>query len=209
MTENIEGWFLSVFCIQPGKGAFLLIFLLQCTMTTWVHDFLCARSCTANIFMYTKVCALAKCNLFQRAIEKAFGVSSNIESVMLGFTVNLDEKQKKVGWPEKFTTQLVWVDHLHQKIRSFNDYGWDNMCKKSILMIGKNRRQLSTAVVRKLWNGQVLRASKICRNNCLQSTQLLGCKPRWIWSDITCEAGRWIQDHPLDYGNGQIKGSNN
>ena len=51
--------------------------------------------------MYTKVRALAKCNLFQRAIEKAFGASSNIESVMLGFTVNLDEKQKKSGLARK------------------------------------------------------------------------------------------------------------
>ena len=29
-----------------------------------ITQFLCARSCTANIFVYKKVCVLAKCNLF-------------------------------------------------------------------------------------------------------------------------------------------------
>ena len=35
-----------------------------------ITRFLCARSCTANIFVYTKVCALAKCNLFQPGTSK-------------------------------------------------------------------------------------------------------------------------------------------
>ena len=66
-TKDTDGWFLSVFCIQPGKrGVFADIFapLHNNNIST---QFLCARSCTANIFMYTKVCALAKCNLFQPA----------------------------------------------------------------------------------------------------------------------------------------------
>ena len=47
----MEGWFLSVFCIQPGKGAFLLILLLQCTTTTWVHDF-----CVNDRALQTSLC---------------------------------------------------------------------------------------------------------------------------------------------------------
>ena len=46
------------------RGVFADIFapMHQDDMSTW---FLCARLCTANIFAYMKVRALAKCNLFQ------------------------------------------------------------------------------------------------------------------------------------------------
>ena len=53
MADIRHGWFLSVFCIQPGKGAFLVIFLLQCTTMTWVHDF-CVHDRALQTSSYTR-----------------------------------------------------------------------------------------------------------------------------------------------------------
>ena len=66
---NIRHWGLVLICILYTawwRGVFADIFAP-------VHDddmstqFLCAWLCTANIFVYVKVRALAKCNLFQSA----------------------------------------------------------------------------------------------------------------------------------------------
>ena len=64
------GSYLYIVC-SLGKGRFCW-YLLHCMKTTSTQ-FLCARSCTANIFVYTKVCALAKCNLFQLGYWNAPG----------------------------------------------------------------------------------------------------------------------------------------
>ena len=65
-VANIRHWGLVLICILYTawqRGVFA-VFLLQRTMTTWVH-FVWAQSYTANVFVYTKVRALAKYNLFQ------------------------------------------------------------------------------------------------------------------------------------------------
>ena len=71
---DIRHWGLVLICILNTawqRGIFADIFAP-------VHNndmgtrFLCARSCTANIFVYTKVHALAKCNLFQPVIDCVF-----------------------------------------------------------------------------------------------------------------------------------------
>ena len=64
---GIRHWGLVLICIlytvwQRGFSADIFAPVLDDNMST---QFLCAQSCTANIFMYTKVCALAKRNLFQ------------------------------------------------------------------------------------------------------------------------------------------------
>ena len=63
---NIRHWGLVLICILYTawqRGVFAA-FLIQRTMTTWLH-FVWAQSYTAKIFVYTKVRALAKYNLFQ------------------------------------------------------------------------------------------------------------------------------------------------
>ena len=64
---DIRQWGLVLICILYTawqRGIFADIFALvhNDDMST---QFLCARLCTANIFVYRKVHALAKCNLFQ------------------------------------------------------------------------------------------------------------------------------------------------
>ena len=52
-------------------------------------QFLCAQSYTANIFVYTTVCALAKCNLFE----------SVARSVMFGLSIVLIKKSSQLFNP--------------------------------------------------------------------------------------------------------------
>ena len=97
---DIRQWGLVLICILYTaweRGIFADIFAP-------VHNnnistrFLCARLCTANIFVYTKVCALAKCNLFQTVAFQFYCQKS------LCFSTS-----SRASWPTTFIYSTVQI----------------------------------------------------------------------------------------------------
>ena len=97
---GIRHWGLVLICIlykawQRGFSADIFAPVHDNNMST---QFLCARSCTANIFMYTKVCALAKCNLFQPAAFQFYCQKSLCFSTC-----------SRASWPTTFIYNTVQI----------------------------------------------------------------------------------------------------
>ena len=98
-TADVRHWGLVLICILytawQRVSAYIFAPVHNDNMST---QFLCVRLCTANIFMYTKVCALAKCNLFQPAAFQFYCQKSLCFSTC-----------SRASWPTTFIYNTVQI----------------------------------------------------------------------------------------------------